>query len=427
MTKNYLLFGLGRTNLALLDLIFLVEPEVHVRISLDGDIGDLPASLRHLFLPWDQVKHVHFERIFVVPGVKASHPVYDLGGVDNEISYASQWMPKTRFIGITGSVGKSTTTTLMSKMLNHLGYACEAAGNIGLPLSRLAIRVLQGEPLDYVVLELSSIQLHVLKGPCLETAILLNLEPNHLDWHKDFQEYQTDKLRIFDLLDVGRKGLCAKSLLHRPLAGKVLPLDSKNRGLGHKGSEIWFQNMQIGIVPDALSSFAWSFGCCAGMLHLLGLFDNSRFMDFKFAGLEHRMQSVGLVNGVRFIDDSKSTAPASTMFALQSVPEKRITLILGGKSKGVDFSSFIQELKIYKEKISLLVLYGDMIPMASDFKALGFLVICARNWGDMLAELLLHRNHWGEVVLLSPAMSSLDQFVSFEARGKAFKEFIQEI
>lgn len=427
MAKKYLLFGLGRTNLALLDLILKVEPEVLIQISLDGDVTQVPINLRSLYLPCTELPNHSFDAIFVVPGVPASHPVYDMGQVHNEIEYAARFMQKTRFIGITGSVGKSTTTMLLSSMLRHLGYTSEVAGNIGIPLSSLAIKAFDQEQPDFVVLELSSFQLHVLKGLCLDTAILLNLEPNHLDWHRSYQEYQTDKLRIFDFLDAGRLGLCSKDLMHRPKAGKVLPLDSCHRGLGLNGSEIWFQNAKIGNVPEAVASFAWSYSCCAGMLQLLGLYEKSRFEDFSFSGLNHRMQTIGTVKGVRFIDDSKSTAPASTMFALRSMPEENFTLILGGKSKGVNLSVFIKDLCEFKQRISLLVLYGDMIPMALEFKQAGFFVIFARQWEEMLLGLMENREFWGSAVLLSPAMSSLDQFVSFEARGIAFREFIQKI
>ncbi len=396
-----LLYGLGKTNQALLELLKQDGAEFCLA-------SDQPVEYEGFKgISQKEVRSRNWERIYVVPGLSSRHPVRALGVCDNEISYASRHFPKTRFIGVTGSSGKSTTVSFLASWLRGLGYSAEVAGNIGTPLSQLALEV--SKP-DFIVLELSSFQLHDLKAPQMECGVILNLEPNHLDWHTSLEEYIQDKLQLGQRVKDRRNFLVPESILKEDESSSLLP---------------WPEDLSQQAEFFRFQPIAPALGVCARILECLGIDPLPVEVDFK--PLEHRLELFFCRDGRSFYNDSKATTFGATLYALARMRTDSISLILGGKSKGIDPSCLWEGLKPYRNRLRHVFCYGELAEAALALKGWIPSVIVEPRFQDMLTVLGSLKHELGSEVLLSPGLSSLDQFPSFENRGRAFKEFIQKM
>src|SRR5208337_4038809 len=371
-------------------------------------------------VPWDlpQLEATRARGIPVVP----------------EIEVAS-WYLRDPIVGITGSNGKTTTTTLLGKMLEASGFPTFVGGNIGVPLSAAVDQVTTG---SIIVAELSSFQLEAIHDFRPHVAVLLNISPNHLDRHPSFQAYAQAKRQIFrnqraeDYAILNADDPWVRSLSPALVSRKVFfsRLQQIPRGLFVSNGNVVYR---MGHLERVLLQ--------TGEVHLRGGFNledvlgaaaaacvlgadfgavRSAVQDFK--GVEHRLEYVRSLCGVEFYNNSKATSVDATVKSLEAF-EHGVHLILGGKDKGAPYAPLRPLLKDRVREVLLIGVAADRI--AEELSGAVELI----HAGDLESAVLeaFQRARPGDVVLLAPACSSFDQFQDYEHRGRVFKELVERL
>jgi len=366
-----------------------------------------------------------FAGMVVSPGVPINrHPVADAAraaGVplicDIELFAQSRdHLPPHKVVGITGTNGKSTTTALTKHLLDVAGIPAIMGGNIGLP-------ILGQEPLPaggVYVLELSSYQIDLTQRLDCEVAVLLNLTPDHLDRYDGFEGYVASKARLFGMQALGRLALVE---MKAEMALDVL----RDAPDGQR-----FTFIESVDLPGDQAEWPSLAGphnranaqAAVAAVRELGLDDATIEKGLKsFNGLPHRMERVAESNGVTFINDSKATNPASTAPALAAFPpvegHKRLHWIVGGLPKGVDLDDCAGGFP----NVAAAYTIGDAGPLFADILAPHMPVVRAEMMSEAIRR-AIEAAKPGDVVLLSPACASFDQFRDFEARGEAFRQIV---
>lgn len=359
--------------------------------------------------------------------------------VISEIEFAAPFTD-AKFVAVTGSNGKTTTTLLAYHLISNAGFNVGLAGNVGTSLARV---VMDGD-FDYIVLELSSFQLDGMYDFKADIGVLLNITPDHLDrYDGDFEKYTASKFRItqnqtFDDYfitfvddDVVREQLSAKktggfhlsvSLQDRVLNGsyssngklmfnihnhitKVFNIDEEVLPLSGKHNKV---NIMCAIMASLAA------GVPEGVIiKALGSFKNA----------PHRLEEAGVVNGVRYVNDSKATNVDSVKYALDSF-ENPILWVAGGVDKGNDYSA-IDELVF--EKVKVLICVGeDNEPIKKAFEGKVPLIMEAKDMNEVIA-FCGETGAPGDIALLSPACSSFDRFKNYEDRGDKFKKAVDKV
>ena len=377
--------------------------------------------------------------LIISPGVPLDIPILkeaQNSGIPifSEIEVAF-WLTDARIVGLTGSNGKTTTTALVGDILKEDRRECEVGGNIGIPFSSLVEKVSSD---GIIVLELSSFQLERIEEFKPYVAVVLNLTPDHLDRYPDLRSYMEAKLRIFEnqtegdfaVLNADDKNSMELALYSASKkiffsTQKELELGAfvKNGMLVYKMNgkeEKIIETKDIKIKgPHNLSNASAACAICA----ILGVSPVSMRETLKrFKGVEHRLEEVATLSGVKFVNDSKATNVESVWYALQSV-EKPIILIAGGKDKGGDFTR-LREL--VQNRVKALILIGEAKEKIHD--ALSDLV--STLYTDSLeeaVELSFKKAEAGDTVLLSPACASFDMFKDYEHRGEVFKSSVKRL
>jgi UDP-N-acetylmuramoylalanine--D-glutamate ligase len=350
------------------------------------------------------------------------------------------------FIGITGTNGKSTTTTLVGLMLKEFGYKTLLGGNIGNALTEEVHTALGGSrdlQVDHIVAEISSFQLEEIQEFRPHIAAILNISPDHLDRYDNMEDYITAKARIFqkqqkgDYLILNADDPVVMNLFRTRLEpmGSMMPdvfffsRKKKVRGiylkrgvltLSKNGSgEKLIQSNEIKIPglhnlenAMAASLMALLAGCSVEAV---------KKVLRSFGGLEHRMEFAGEVEGVRFINDSKGTNTGAVAKSLEDFED--IILIMGGTDKGSDF---IHLKKLIKKKVKLLVLIGEAQEKIRMALGSSTETICCNSLEDAVEQSFANAQS-GDVVLLSPGCASFDMFHDFEERGRRFKEAVRRL
>jgi UDP-N-acetylmuramoylalanine--D-glutamate ligase len=419
--KKTVVVGLAKSGIAasrLLagrgDTVFITEakdtPEIRSIIDLlvkeDVVSGDNVEIGRHT--P-DFIKGA--DLMVVSPGVEAgSLPVKF--AVDNntliisELELAYSMCPAP-VIAVTGTSGKTTVTAMIGQMLKNQGFDAVVCGNIGNPFSGEIKRIKKS---SVVVLEVSSFQLEWTKTFKPWISVILNISENHLDRHKDLEEYTAFKKKIF--LNQDKDDIVF-------LNGKDRILKGLARDIGPK-AEFFDEYLDFGSKyniknENYLAAMSVASAAGAGEKAML-----ETIAGFK--GIEHRLEYVATVNGIDFINDSKATTVSSVEWALKSL-DGRITLIMGGKYKGGDFSRLG---KFIEEKVSRVIVIGEARPVIR--KNLGCLSNIFAEETLEAAVLSAFRNAAkGEKILLSPGCSSFDMFKNYEERGRIFKEICSSL
>jgi UDP-N-acetylmuramoylalanine--D-glutamate ligase len=314
----------------------------------------------------------------------------------SEVELGYRLLRDSRLIGVTGTNGKTTTTELLGAILRTAGRDVAVAGNVGTPLSSV-------RHAEWVACELSSFQLEDVQELACEVAVLLNLEPDHLDRHGTFDAYRDAKLRIFERARaavVPRGFVSGKSFLPTTVvefdATDDLPAEPRMRGPHNRenAAAATAAARAIGIGDEAIADALRS-----------------------FAGVPHRLELVGERNGVRYVNDSKATNVAAARRALAAYGDEPVRLILGGSLKGEDFAPLAEAIGPNVRSIHLI---GEAAPV------LAAALTAHQPFVDgELARAVGHAAALassGEVILLSPACASYDQFENFERRGEAFRE-----
>lgn len=451
--KKIAIIGLGTSNIPLIEYFINTKSIVSVFDNreldkLDENVVELikKYNLKY-YLGQGNLKHlVGFDYIFRSPSCRPDTPeiveaVRNGAVLTSEIEKVLELTPST-VIGITGSDGKTTTTTLTYELLKNNGYKCFLGGNIGTPLFT---QIKDMRPEDYVVLELSSFQLMDMKiSP--KIAIVTNITPNHLNVHKDYQEYIDSKKNIFlhqkegDLLVINYDNEITRDFI-KDAKGKVVYFSHKevlNNGLCFDESDKTIKLCDNGIrkhlVKQKNMKLRGEHNCenaCAAIAATYDLISEDNMINTieNFGGVEHRLEFIREINGVKWFNDSIGTSPTRTIAGLNSFDEK-IVLIAGGYDKHLDYTPIAKPII---ENVSKLILMGataDKIENAVREelqKQNKTMPIYRCNTLNEVIEKANDVAEVGEVVLFSPASASFDLFRNFEERGNKFKEIVNLI
>ncbi|HOV08391.1 MAG TPA: UDP-N-acetylmuramoyl-L-alanine--D-glutamate ligase [Spirochaetota bacterium] len=384
-----------------------------------------------------------FDLIVLSPGVPVTIPLIQEAlkrdiPVVAEIELAYRYM-KGMIIGITGTDGKSTTTSLTGHVLKELGFKAIVGGNIGIPLISLV-----GETSDdsVAVIELSSFQLETIDSFKPDVSSILNLTPDHLDRYNSMEDYFAAKKRIFKnqgdddyfIYNADNEYLERDKNLYPP---KTLSFSTTNesRDAFFRDNKIWFKR-EGNYIPVVEAEKLNIIGIhniqnvMAALLMIFALFDKMGIkIDYDkvaqacycFKGLEHRMEFAGVIKGRTFVNDSKATTIGAVEMAVKSIKDKGV-LIIGGRTKGDDYTRLAD---VVRGKARAIVLIGESSELFAEiFK--DFRCVRATNMEDAVAK-ALSESCEGDMILLSPACASFDMFSSYDERGKVFKACVKKL
>ena len=415
-----------------------------------SDMGDISPVYQALLdkhqIAWESGKHtptliLNASEVIKSPGIPLTAPlVQELIAqgtpIISEIEFAARYT-RGKMICITGSNGKTTTTSLIFDMLRRAGLDVGLAGNIG---NSLALQVAQ-EDHEYYVIELSSFQLDNCYDFKADIAILLNITPDHLDrYDHQFQNYVDAKFRITRNQTASDAFIywSEDPVINREIArihpqATLYPFGSSEQNVAYTDGSHLVVNSKPEVTPlrvpleelslkgkhNRLNSMAA--GLAAQILNIHN--DVIRESLQQFAGVDHRLQYVATVKGVRYVNDSKATNVNSCWYALESMTSPTV-LILGGTDKGNDYSE-IDEL--VKEKCHTLIFMGkDNSKLIQHFGGMGVKYISTDSLHDAV-QAAYQSAHDGDTVLLSPCCASFDLFKNYEDRGKQFMHMVRTL
>jgi UDP-N-acetylmuramoylalanine--D-glutamate ligase len=439
--KRVTVIGAGESGLWAAKL--LARAGARVRLTSRDPI---PAPARRLLLrlrvPFEEGAHTpaflaDTEIVVPSPGVRPSSPPLVLARrkgwrVASELEAAAAFV-RGRWIGVTGTNGKTTTSSLIAAMLKNAG-PCDLCGNVGRALSR---SVLEKGPRIPRVVEVSSFQLHASRAVRPTVAVILNLRPNHLDWHRTLAEYYGAKLKL--IRNLGPRGTAVLNaddptlmrLASRVRVRKLLfsrgPLEEGlflrggaivRRSRGREETVADLGRLKL-VGPHNAENVLAATG--AALAFGVGRPAIQKALD-RFRPLHHRIEPVGRAGGVTFVNDSKSTTVDSTRAALESFGG-RIVLLAGGRAKEKNYRTL---LPLLKRRVACLVLYGEARKLLAR-QLRGFpRVVTVERFRDAVERAFREVRPEG-TLLLSPMCASFDQFRSYEERGEAFRRIFNEL
>lgn len=446
--KTVAVIGMGVSNTPLIRLLLQAGAQVTVHDKksaqqLGEAYEEFTKAGAKFALEDAYLTDLHQDYIFRTPGMHPSNPALvqavEQGSIlTSEMEAFFETCP-CKIIAITGSDGKTTTTTLTCEILKHAGYTCHLGGNIGKPL---LAEVPEMKKEDFAIVELSSFQLMTMPRSA-DIAAVTNVTPNHLDIHKDMAEYIEAKTHVFSHQKPGSRLVlnaddavsqdfhandgveCMWFSMKKPVENGVYLQDGTVYFAKDGKAEPVMQAAEIKIpgahnVANYMTATALTYGLCS--------FADVEAVAKNFGGVEHRIELVRTLNGVRYYNDSIASSPTRTIAGLRSFAEK-VILIAGGYDKHIPYDVLGPEVVAHVKK---LVLVGATAPKIEESvrKAPGFSedqlpiytltdfeeAVCKAR--DLAQE--------GDVVILSPASASFDLFPNFMARGKRFKEIVMK-
>ena len=440
--REVAVIGLGKSGVAATRLLRAKGIPVYASDTASGDGYDEWArSLREAGAQVELGGHdlgriARAAAVVVAPGVPPDVPALqaarDAGlEIYAEVDLGFLALRRTRCIGITGTNGKTTTTSLISHLLANAGIRAETAGNIGRPLCDIAR---SDNPPDWLALELSSFQLH--DAPHLKPSIgvLTNLAPNHLDRYASLEDYYADKALLFRTADadsfwVSNADDAAVEEMIRGVAGDHVRFSIVQRADGwydRRGGHLMLGDApllrrdQLPLLGDHNVANALAASLVAARLKVPPKKIAEGLRSFR--AIPHRVEPIREVNGVLWINDSKSTNITSTEVAI-AAQERPFVLLLGGRHKGEPYTRLAERLR---GRCRAVVAYGEAKPLIMRDLAGQVEVVPAESFPSVVtAARELARP--GDAVLLSPACSSFDQFRNFEERGQAFRKAVKEL
>lgn len=438
--------GIGISNLPLIKFLVNLGADVTAFDKKEEkDLGETSENLKaigvKLCLGQDYLEGLTgFQVIFKTPGMRIDSPALvkakeEGAKITSEMEEFVKYCP-AKVYGVTGSDGKTTTTTIISKLLKEEGHKTWVGGNIGAPLFS---NIEDIKPEDKVILELSSFQLMTMDvSP--EVAIVTNLSPNHLDMHKDMNEYVDSKKNIFkyqqenSLLILNRENDITYSFV-KEAKGKV-ELFSSTRILQHgacvenhmlyvNGTEICSKN-DIRLKGDHnVQNYLAAFLAVKDDVSKKTMKD----VAMNFNGVEHRNEFVREVSGVKYYNDSIGSSPTRTLATI-SVFEEPVILLAGGYDKKIPFEVLAQNGYSHIKTLILMGHTKEKIKKVFDDlkneKGINIPIYMVENLEEAVLK-AKEISKSGDSVVLSPACASFDAFPNFEVRGNKFKEFVNKL
>ena len=443
--KRVLVIGAGKTGVAAARVLAGLGANVSVcdikkkHLLLDSlqQLQSLPVHVETGSYP--EVAPENADLVVISPGVPSDiapiRQAFAAGiPVWSEIELAYR-MFDARIVAITGTNGKTTTTALTGAIFADAGEPTVVAGNIGLPLIENVGKI---TPQHVVVLELSSFQLECTTTFRPQVAAVLNLTPDHLDRHGSFKDYAAAKAKIFanqapeDAVVLNFDDEHVRQMASS-VPGRVIFFSLQHNleeGAFVQGNDIYLaqdggrqllcSREEIFIKGDHNLENALAASACA---MLMGVNPHSiKNTLISFRGVEHRLEFVAEINGVKYVNDSKGTNPEASIKALRAFKEP-IILIAGGKNKGSDFNEFARAVK---ERAKKMIILGEAVKELSlAAEKVGFTELHRVNTLEEAVGLAARNALPGDVVLLSPACASWDMFKNYEERGQVFKEQVR--
>ena len=440
--KKIAVLGLGVSNRPLVRLLLefgcdVVGCDRTEREKLDAEVLELERSGCTLSVGEHYLDGVEADILFRTPGMHPGHPAIEAlrsrgAEVTSEMEVFFEVCP-CQLLAVTGSDGKTTTTTLVSEMLKAAGKTVWLGGNIGTPLLPL-VRQMKEE--DFAVVELSSFQLmDMRRSP--SRAIVTNLAPNHLDVHKDMEEYVDAKRNIFrfqgsaDLLILNADNDITSAFMGNGVTrffsrqGKPAYVVLRD-GMIYRGGKAVLAAADI-LIPGVHNIENYM----AAIAMVEGLVDDEtiRQVAKTFGGVEHRIELVRIKDGVRFYNDSIASSPSRTIAGLRSFSEK-VILIAGGYDKHIPYDVLGPEICAHVKKLFLGGATGPLIkeavencpqydPAVLEIVDCGTFEPAVRAAAEAAEE--------GDIVLMSPASAAFDQFKNFMVRGEFYKKLVKEL
>jgi UDP-N-acetylmuramoylalanine--D-glutamate ligase len=441
--KRVLVVGLARTGVA--TALFCAARGAVVMATdarNETEIGDSIAPLRAAGVKLELGGHhessfLEQDLIIPSPGVPADAPLLQAArakGITiwSEVELADRFL-NGRLIGITGSNGKTTTTSLVEHILRNAGFTTILAGNIGTPL---IARVEQTSDKTITIVELSSFQLELIETFRPNISVFLNLTADHLDRHHTLEEYRRAKARIFENQTEADCAVLNADDPATPLAPAkphVYWFSRKQRvaqGAFVRDNDIVFRQdgeeelvLKLADIPLAGAHNVENVLAAVVATRLAGAEPSAIAKGVRsFAGVEHRLEFTAEIGGVRYYNDSKATNVDATLKALDAFPG-RILIILGGKDKGSDYTVLQKPLR---EKAILALLIGAAAEKIEK-QITGSVAIERAGTIERAVEIASQAVRPGDVVLLAPACASFDQFQNYEHRGRVFKELVHQL
>ncbi|MBN2405253.1 MAG: UDP-N-acetylmuramoyl-L-alanine--D-glutamate ligase [Coriobacteriia bacterium] len=450
ITGHVLVLGLGRSGMAVAErLASDAASGIDVRVSaVDAKEGPglaqraealhacgVDVRLGTVELPDD------VDLIVVSPGIPPRSPLMltavALGvPILSEVEFAYR-LAVSPFVAITGTNGKTTVTSLVAHLLRESGVPCEAVGNIGSPATGLVAEV---GPATVLVTEVSSFQLAYTHDFHPRVSVLLNITPDHIDWHGSLEVYSSDKAKVFAnqqagdtaVIDIDDEGAAPYANLVEAQGVRVRRV-SKTLRLPYGATVV--DGMLCLDDGDALvelvstddllirgeHNVSNALAAAAAALAAGASLEGVRAGLRTFRPVAHRLEPVGDIGGVEFFNDSKATNPDAVFKALTSFTDRGVVVLLGGRNKGNDFRPLAEKVR---ERCRAVVVFGESAAdIASAFGDEEFVIV---RTVDLLqaTRAAFELAHPGDVVLLSPACASFDQFDDYEQRGDRFREIV---
>lgn len=444
--KKVAVVGIGVSNIPLINFLYKLGANVTAfDMKTESELGEVAQDFKkkgiELVLGEGYLnKLIGFEVVFKTPSMRIDSEA--LVRAKEEGAYITSEMEefvrycKGKIYAVTGSDGKTTTTTIISKLLIEEGYKTWVGGNIGTPLFSKIEKI---DEKDMVVLELSSFQLMTMNLP-IDVAICTNLAPNHLDMHKDMQEYIDSKKNIYlyqekkDVLVVNIENDITNSF-KKEAKGEVREFSSKQKvqnGAYYENGILYLDEKEVckkeDIVIKGMHNVENYLAAFAATKDDVSI-ESMKKVAETFSGVEHRCELVRELNGVKYYNDSIASSPTRTLAGLRAF-DKKVIIIVGGYDKHIPFEPLAYEGYPYIKELIIMGATKDKIKAAFDKlkeeKGIKVNMHFVNNMEEAVNKAKELAKE-GDVVTLSPACASFDMFKNFAVRGNVFKKIVNEL
>lgn len=436
--KKILILGMARSGYEAAKLLSDYNNEIIVTDGKEQNIDQVNELLSRnvkVVITSNQVSLLDntFDYLIKNPGIKYDNPVVvkakELGiKVINEVEMAYSFLDKSvNIIGVTGSNGKTTTTTLIYEIFKKAKENVYLGGNIGIPLSNFVRDI---KPNSYLVLEISDHQLCDMYNFKTNVSVLTNITPTHLDFHKSYEVYQMTKKKIFnnhtpnDLAIINKDDEVSMNITNDIKSTKVYYGKDKSNLAYYDENGIYYNNKLIINLDEIILKGKHNYQNIMCAIIACKKYDISdeiiKDVLSAFKGVEHRLEFVDVIDGVTYYNDSKATNCVSTKIALNSF-DKPIILLLGGYDRGHSFHDLDDSMK----NVKCIVCFGETKDRIEEFSNDLGIKCYKNNTLKEAMEIVKKVSSPSDVVLLSPACASWDQYEKFEDRGDEFKNIVR--
>ena len=437
--KRIFVFGMARSGYEVAKLLLKRNCDVIVSDAKEQnkehveEIINLGGSVIITEHPEELIDNT-FDCIVKNPGIRKDHVCLEKARIlnipiINEVELAYKLLPKVKIIGITGSNGKTTTTTLTYNILKRANVNVHLGGNIGYPLSSLVDKVKEN---DILLLEISDHQLCDMYDFKTDISVFTNVSPTHLDFHESYEVYKEMKHRIFNHHTNSDIAILNKD--NEELLELTKDISSKKYYFSNiEKTDIYYEDgfiichdylkLDVSALKIRGSHNYENIMACILICKTLNIPSSIVIDEINdFNGVEHRIEYVEEVNGILFYNDSKSTNNVATVTALKSF-DRPIILLMGGLDRGQNY----EELLPYMTNVREVICFGETKNKINDFcinkSILCEVVDCLND----AVKIAYESAKSGDIILLSPAHASWDQYDSFEVRGNEFKKIVSEL